>query len=415
MKKSDSKYSKTKMAVAFASVVALGLSATAATSASAATASCVVTTGKTIKVGFLNSLSGTMAISEKTVQDAQNLAVKEINAAGGVNGKKITVVQEDGASDPATFAQKAQKLIQQDCVAAVFGGWTSSSRKAMLPVFESNNSLLFYPVQYEGLESSKNIYYTGATTNQQIIPALDYLKTKKIKKIFLVGSDYVFPRTANKEIKAYAAANGMTVVGEEYAPLGSTDFTTIANKLKSAGAEAILNTINGDSNVAFFKQYGSLGLNAKNCPVISFSIGEEEVKGVGLQYLKGQYTAWNYYQTVKSAANTKFVAAFKKEYGSARKTSDPMEASYAAVNLWALMATKAKSFTTDAINKAAAGTKFVAPEGTVVVDGSNHHITKTPLIGIVNAAGLIDTVWKAPKPVTPDPYLTGYTWAKGLK
>jgi len=415
MQNTTKKYSKTKMAVAAAAVIALGLSAAAATSATAATASCVVTTGKTIKVGFLNSLSGTMAISEKTVQDAQNLAVKEINKAGGVNGKQITVVQEDGASDPATFAQKAQKLIQQDCVAAVFGGWTSSSRKAMLPVFESNNSLLFYPVQYEGLEASKNIYYTGATTNQQIIPALDYLKTKKIKKIFLVGSDYVFPRTANKEIKAYAAANGMTVVGEEYAPLGSTDFTTIANKLKSAGAEAILNTINGDSNVAFFKQYGSLGLNAKNCPVISFSIGEEEVKGVGLQYLKGQYTAWDYYQTVKSPANAKFVAAFKKEFGAARKTSDPMEASYVAVHLWALMATKAKSFATDAINKVANGTKFVAPEGTVVVNGTNHHITKTPLIGIVNAAGLIDTVWKSPKPVTPDPFLTGYAWAKDLK
>ena len=191
------------------------------------------TDGDTIKIGFLNSRSGTMAISENTVYDALEMAKEEINAAGGVNGKQLEVVAEDGASEPTTFAEKAQKLISSDCVAAVFGGWTSASRKAMLPVFEGNNSLLFYPVQYEGLEASKNIFYTGATTNQQIIPGLDYLKEQGAKSIFLVGSDYVFPRTANKEIKAYAAANGMEVMGEEYTPLGSTDFATIVNKVKA--------------------------------------------------------------------------------------------------------------------------------------------------------------------------------------
>ena len=194
--------------------------------------SCVDTSGSTVKVGFLNSLSGTMAISEKTVHDSLALAAEQINASGGVLGKKLQVVSEDGASEPTIFAEKATKLISSDCVAAVFGGWTSSSRKAMLPVFEGANSLLFYPVQYEGLEASPNIFYTGATTNQQIVPALDYLKQKGVKSLFLVGSDYVFPRTANKEIKAYAKANGIEVKGEEYAPLGYTDFATIVNKVQ---------------------------------------------------------------------------------------------------------------------------------------------------------------------------------------
>ena len=202
-------------------------------------------------------------------------------------GKQLQVVSEDGASEPTVFAEKAEKLISSDCVAAVFGGWTSSSRKAMLPVFEGANSLLFYPVQYEGLESSPNIFYTGATTNQQIVPALDYLKEKGVKSLFLVGSDYVFPRTANKIIKAYAAANGIEIMGEEYAPLGHTDFSTIVNKVKSADADAVFNTLNGDSNVAFFKEYRNAGLTAAAMPVVSVSIAEEEVSGVGVDNLVG--------------------------------------------------------------------------------------------------------------------------------
>ncbi len=241
--------------VAVSALLLAGCGSKATESDSANATSCVDTSGPTIKVGSLNSLSGTMAISEVTVRDAIALAVEEINAAGGVMGKQIQVVGEDGASEPTVFAEKAEKLISSDCVAAVFGGWTSSSRKAMLPVFESANSLLYYPVQYEGLESSKNIFYTGATTNQQIVPALDYLKEKGVKSLYLVGSDYVFPQTANRIIKAYADANGIEIKGEDYTPLGSTDFSTIVNKVRTADADAVFNTLNGDSNVAFFREY----------------------------------------------------------------------------------------------------------------------------------------------------------------
>jgi urea transport system substrate-binding protein len=231
-----------------------------------ASGSCVDTSGDTITGGALNSLSGTMAISEVTVRDSIKLAVDEINADGGVLGKQIELIGEDGASEPTVFAEKAQKLINSDCVAAVFGGWTSSSRKAMLPVFEDNNSLLYYPVQYEGLESSPNIFYTGATTNQQIVPALDYLKEKGTKSLYLVGSDYVFPQTANRIIKAYAEANGIEIKGEDYTPLGSTDFSTIVNKVRTADADAVFNTLNGDSNVAFFREYKNVGLTPQEMP-----------------------------------------------------------------------------------------------------------------------------------------------------
>ena len=376
--------------------------------------SCVKTDGDTIKIGFLNSRSGTMAISENTVYDALVMAKDEINAAGGVLGKQLEVVAEDGASEPTTFAEKAQKLISSDCTAAVFGGWTSASRKAMLPVFEGNNALLFYPVQYEGLEASKNIFYTGATTNQQILPGLDYLKEQGAKSIFLVGSDYVFPRTANKIIKAYAAANGMEVKGEEYTPLGSTDFATIVNKVKGAKADAVFNTLNGDSNVAFFKEYTNAGLAAATMPVLSVSIAEEEVKGIGAANLKDQLTAWNYYQTIDSAENKTFVAAFKAKYGGDRVTSDPMEAAYTSLFLWKGMVEKAKSFTVADVQAAAGGVSFNAPEGTVTVDGENHHIAKTALIGQIQPTGLIDTVWSSDGSIEPDPYLTTYEWAQGI-
>jgi urea transport system substrate-binding protein len=405
---------------ATAALVALGLTVSACggskvgDESAAAASSCVDTAGDAVKVGFLNSLSGTMAISEKTVFDSLSLAAEEVNAAGGVLGKKVTIVSEDGASEPKVFAEKATKLIQSDCVAAVFGGWTSSSRKAMLPVFESNNALLFYPVQYEGLESSKNIFYTGATTNQQIIPALDYLAQKGAKTLFLVGSDYVFPRTANKEIKAYAAAKGITIKGEEYAPLGHTEFSTIVNKVKAAGADAVFNTLNGDSNVAFFKQYKNIGLTAAAMPVVSVSIAEEEVGGIGIDNLVGQLTAWNYYQTIDSPENKKFVAAFKQKYGAKRPTSDPMEAAYTSLYLWKAMVEKAKAFDVPAVQQAAGGVSFDAPEGKVTVNGENHHIAKTALIGQIGADGLIRTVWKSDGPVEPDPFLKGYDWAKGL-
>ncbi|WP_341868844.1 urea ABC transporter substrate-binding protein [Streptomyces bobili] len=370
--------------------------------------------GDTVKVGLLNSLSGTMAISEVTVRNSLLLAIDEINASGGVLGKKIKPISEDGASDWPTFAEKAAKLIKEDEVAATFGCWTSASRKAVKPVFEKNRSLLFYPVQYEGLEQSPYIFYTGATTNQQIVPALDYLKSQGKKSLYLVGSDYVFPRTANKEITAYAKANGMTILGEDYAPLGSTEFSTIANKVKASKADAVFNTLNGDSNVAFFKEYKSAGLSAKTMPVVSVSIAEEEVKSIGSQYLAGQLTAWNYYQTTPGAANEKFVAAYKAKYGEDKPTSDPMEAAYTSVYLWAAMVEKAKSFDPEKVKAASDGITFDAPEGKVTVDGATQHISKTARIGKIGTDGLITEVWNSGKPVEPDPFLKGYSWAADL-
>ncbi|MEV7970745.1 urea ABC transporter substrate-binding protein [Sphaerisporangium sp. NPDC088356] len=368
----------------------------------------------TIKVGILHSLSGTMAISEVTVRDAELLAIEEINAAGGVLGKKLVPVVEDGASDWPTFAEKATKLIAQDKVATVFGGWTSASRKAMLPVFEKRKALLWYPVQYEGLESSPYIFYTGATTNQQIVPGLDYLKEKGKKKIFLVGSDYVFPRTANKIIKAYAAANGMQVLGEEYTPLGHTEYSTLVNKVVQAKPDAVFNTLNGDSNVAFFKQLKSAGVTAEQMPVMSVSVAEEEVKGIGVDNIAGHLVAWNYYQTTDNPANKKFVEAFKAKYGADRVTSDPMEAGYNAVYLWAEAAKKAGSTDVEAVKKAAGGITLDRPEGSVTIDGENQHMYKTARIGVVEPDGQIKEVWNSGKPIKPDPYLKTYPWAGGL-
>ncbi|MCD2112269.1 urea ABC transporter substrate-binding protein [Rhodococcus rhodochrous] len=412
----------TRAIAAPAALVAVGLVLSAcgsragdegSTTASGA-ASCVDTSGDTIKVGSLNSLSGTMAISEVTVRDSIALAVEEINADGGVLGKQIEIVSEDGASEPTVFAEKAEKLIGSDCVAAVFGGWTSSSRKAMLPVFEDRNALLYYPVQYEGLESSSNIFYTGATTNQQIVPALDYLKEQGVKSLYLVGSDYVFPQTANRIIKAYAEANGIEIKGEDYTPLGSTDFSTIVNKVRTADADAVFNTLNGDSNVAFFREYTNAGLNAKDMPVVSVSIAEEEVGGIGAQNIEGQLTAWNYYQTVDSPENTSFVEAYKAKYGANKPTSDPMEAAYTSVYLWKNTVEKAESFEVDDVVEAADGVTFDAPEGTVTIDGDNHHITKTARIGEIRGDGLIYTVWESDGAIEPDPYLESYDWASGL-
>jgi urea transport system substrate-binding protein len=400
--------------IAAASLVLSGCGSKATDSNTATAKSCVDTSGSTIKVGSLNSLSGTMAISEVTVRDAIKLAVDQVNAKGGVLGKQIQIVGEDGASEPTIFAEKAEKLISSDCVAAVFGGWTSASRKAMLPVFEGANSLLYYPVQYEGLESSKNIFYTGATTNQQIVPALDYLKQKGIKSLYLVGSDYVFPQTANRIIKAYAGANGIEIKGEDYTPLGSTDFSTIVNKVRTSGAGAVFNTLNGDSNVAFFREYKNVGLTPQAMPVVSVSIAEEEIGGIGVQNVDGQLTAWNYYQTVDNPVNKQFVADYKAKYGQNKPTSDPMEAAYVSVYLWKATVEKAKSFDVKAIQDNCDGVTFDAPEGKVTIDGSNHHITKTARIGEIHPDGLIYTIWESPGPIQPDPYLKSYPWAAGL-
>jgi urea transport system substrate-binding protein len=367
-----------------------------------------------IKVGILHSLSGTMSISEVTVVNATLMAIEEINAAGGVMGRIIEPIVEDGASDWPTFAEKAQKLLLEDQVAVVFGCWTSASRKAVKPVFEENNGLLFYPVQYEGLEQSPNIFYTGATTNQQIVPAVEYLLEEGLSKMFLLGSDYVFPRTSNTIIKAQLAASGGETVGEEYVPLGGTEFSTIIEKIRAAEPQVIFNTLNGDSNVAFFKQYKDAGFTAETLPTMSVSIAEEEVKAIGVDFLLDHLVAWNYYQTVESDVNTTFVDAFKAKYGEDSVTSDPMEAGYFGVYLWKAAVEAAGSTDVEAVRAAAGGITFEAPEGMVTIDGDNQHTFKIVRIGQVREDGLIDTIWSTEGPVKPDPYLCTYEWAAEL-
>ncbi|MGH9177649.1 MAG: urea ABC transporter substrate-binding protein [Acidimicrobiales bacterium] len=371
-------------------------------------------TGETVKVGILHSLSGTMAISEVAVRDAELLAIEEINAKGGVLGKQIQPIVEDGASDWPTFAEKAEKLITTDKVATVFGGWTSASRKAMLPVFEGLKGLLWYPVQYEGLEASPNIFYTGATTNQQIIPALDYMKEQGLTKVYLVGSDYVFPRTANKIIKAYAAANGLQILGEDYLPLGDTGVSTIVSKVLEAQPQIVFNTLNGDSNVAFFKELRAKGNSPDEVQTISVSVAEEEVGGIGIENIAGHLVAWNYYQTTDTPENSEFVKAFKAKYGDKRVTADPIEAGYNAVYLWAAAVEKAGSFEVDKVRAAVDGLSLDLPEGKVTIDGDNQHVSKTARIGKINETGLIDEVWSSGRPIEPDPCLAGYAWASGL-
>ncbi|WP_397367676.1 urea ABC transporter substrate-binding protein [Paenibacillus sp. JGP012] len=371
-------------------------------------------TSNTIKVGILHSLSGTMAISEVSVKDAEMLAIEEINAAGGVLGKQIEPVIEDGASDWPTFAEKAGKLLQQDQVAAVFGGWTSASRKAMLPVFEQNNGLLFYPVQYEGLESSPNIFYTGATTNQQIVPSVTWLLENRGKTFYLLGSDYVFPRTANQVIKAQLAAEGGEVVGEEYTPLGHTDYSTIISKIKAAKPDIVYNTLNGDSNVAFFKQLKDAGITPDQITTLSVSVAEEEIRGIGADVLKGHLASWNYYQTTETTENKDFVAKYKEKYGVDRVTADPIEAGYVAVYLWKAAVEKAGSTDVEKVKQAAKGLELDAPEGKVTVDGENQHIYKPVRIGEVQEDGQFKELWNSGSPVKPDPYLKTYEWGAAL-
>lgn len=371
-------------------------------------------TGETVKVGVLQSLSGTMAISEVAVRDSTLLAIEEINDAGGVLGKEIEPIVEDGESKPEVFAQKIETLLTGDEVEVVFGGWTSASRKAMKPVVEGVGGLLFYPVQYEGLEVSPNIFYTGATTNQQIIPALDYLKEEGLTQVFLVGSDYVFPRTANREIRAYAEANDIEILGEEYLQLGDTNVQTVVQKVLDAKPQAVFNTLNGDTNVAFFKELKAKGNTPDKIQTISVSVAEEEIGGIGLDNIEGHLVSWNYYQTTDTPENTKFVEAFKAKYGDDRVTADPIEAAYNSVYIWAAAVEKAGSFDVPAVVAAAAGLELATPEGPLTVHDFNHHVYKTARIGVINADGLIDEVWNSGEPIEPDPCLDTYDWAKGL-
>ena len=368
--------------------------------------------GDTVKVGLLHSLTGSMAISEKSVRDAEVLAIKEINAAGGVNGKQIEYVEEDGASEPSTFATKAEKLIDSEGVSTIFGCWTSSSRKAVKPIVEEYGSLLWYPVQYEGMESSSNIVYTGAAPNQQIVPAIDYLLDQGYKKFFLLGSDYVFPRTANMIINAQLEAKGAEAVGEEYADMDQTDFAAIISKIEAAKPDVIINTLNGTGNVSFFKQMSEKNYTSKDYMTMSFSIAEEEVATIGADILKGHTVSWNYYQTTDTEKNKEFVKAYKDAYGENRVTSDPAEAAYDAVYLWKAACEKADSFEPEDVIKAVESGEisFDAPEGTVTIQGDNHHLVKPVRIGQVGDDGLINEIY-ATDPVAPDPYLSTYDWA----
>jgi urea transport system substrate-binding protein len=391
----------------------------AASPAEGSPAASPAASGDTIKVGILHSLSGTMAISEKSVVDSTQLAIDEINTAGGIMGKQIQAIVEDGASDWPTFAEKAKKLIEQDEVVVVFGCWTSASRKAVLPVFEEKNHMLYYPVQYEGQECSKNIFYTGAAPNQQIEPSVDWLLENKGKDFFLVGSDYVFPRTANTIIKAQLAAKGGKTLGEDYLPLGNTEVAPIIAKIKAAlpNGGVIYNTLNGDSNVAFFKQMQGAGLTAEKYPTMSVSVAEEEVQAIGKEYLLKQYAAWNYFMTVETPENKKFVDAFKAKFGESRVTNDPMEAGYISVNIWKQAVEKAGGAGTptdlEKVREAAYGQEFAAPEGPVKMF-PNHHISKTVRIGEVRDDGLFEIVYSTPAPVDPIPWNQYVTETKGF-
>jgi len=368
-----------------------------------------------IKIGLLHSLTGTMAISETPVRDSELLAIKEINEAGGVLGKKIIAVEEDGESDPYTFGQKARKLITESNVVAIFGCWTSASRKAVKPVVEEYFNLLWYPVQYEGMEASPNIMYMGASPNQQVVPAVDYCAETFGKRMFLVGSDYIFPRTANRIIKAQLAQMNGECVGEAYVPMGSVDFSEVIDDIIREKPDVIINSINGDSNIAFFKQLYEAGISADKIPVMSFSISEEEVSQIGIEYLKNNLVSWNYYETTQTDKNKKFVSDYKTEYGNERVTGDPIEAGYIAIYMWAMACEKAGSFDVEEVRIAAKGLSFTAPEGTVTIDGLNQHLYKQVRIGKINEKGLIDEIWATPGSIKPDPYLSTYEWARGLQ
>ncbi len=366
-----------------------------------------VSAGDGIKVGILHSSSGTMAISENSVIEAEQLAIEEINKAGGVLGKKIIPIVEDGASDPNTFNEKAKKLIDQDKVVTVFGCWTSSSRKAVLETFQSKKHMLWYPVQYEGQECSQNVFYTGAAPNQQIEPSVDWLlKTYPGKPFFLVGSDYVFPQTANSIIKAQLAAKKGKSVGEEYIKLGDNEVSAVISKIKAAmpNGGVIYNSLNGSTNVAFFKALQGAGMTPEEYPSMSVSIAEEEVKAIGPQYLKGHFAAWNYFQTVDTPASKKFVAAFKAKYGADRVVNDPMEAAYTMVYLWKQAVEKAKTYDDlEKVRAAALGQTFESPNGKVVMN-VNHHISKIVRIGKVREDGLFDIINSTPTAVEPMPW-----------
>ncbi|MEM7568196.1 MAG: urea ABC transporter substrate-binding protein [Pseudomonadota bacterium] len=357
-----------------------------------------------VAVGVLQSLTGTMAISEITVKNAEMLAIEEINAAGGVLGKTIVPIVEDGASEPSIFAQKASKLIEGSGVATVFGGWTSASRKAMLPVFERTKNLLWYPVQFEGNECSSNIMYSGAQPNQQILPALSWAAEQGYKSYFLIGSDYVFPRTANLILKKHIADKGLTTSGEAYVPLGGTDFSGVLSKIQSAKPDIIFNTLNGDSNVAFFKQLKATGASFEDMPVMSFSIGEQEAQAMGAALVAGSYATWNYFQSLDTAENTAFVSAYQAKFGGDAALTDPMVHGYLNVYAWKAAAEAAQSFEPDAVRAAAVSLGNIeTPMGTVSF-APNQSLVQTAYVGKLGADGQFDIVADSGGDIVPEPY-----------
>ena len=372
----------------------------------------------TIKVGILHSLSGTMAISETSLKDMALMTIEEINASGGVLGKKLEPVVVDPASNWPLFAEKAEELMLKHKVAVTFGCWTSVSRKSVLPKFEEHNGLLFYPVQYEGEESSRNIFYTGAAPNQQAIPAVEYLMSEDgggAKRWVLIGTDYVYPRTTNKILRYFLKSKGVADadIMEKYYPFGHSDYQTIIGEIKKfakAKPTAVVSTINGDSNVPFYKELGNQGIKAEDIPVIAFSVGEEELRGIDTTPLVGHLTAWNYFMSIKSAENKKFVAkwkAYAKRKGlpnlNTTVTNDPMEATYIGMHMWRQAVEQAGTTDVDAVRQAMGGQTFKAPSGfTITMDAKNHHLHKPVVIGEITDDGQMDIVWQTKGPIRAD-------------
>lgn len=363
----------------------------------------------TIKIGVLHSLSGTMAISETTLKDTVQMLVDEQNKKGGVLGKKIEAVFVDPASNWPLFAEKARELISKDKVSAIFGCWTSVSRKSVLPVVEELNGILFYPVQYEGEESSKNVFYTGAAPNQQVIPAVDYLLKQGVKRWALVGTDYVYPRTANKILEAYLKSKGFKDedIMISYTPFGHSDWQSIVSDIKKFGTAgkktAVVSTINGDANVPFYKELSNQGISAKDIPVVAFSVGEEELSGIDTKPLVGHLAAWNYFESVDSDANDDFIEEWHKYTGDEKRvTNDPMEATYIGFNMWVKAVEKAGTTESNAVQDALIGVTVPNLSGSYATMMPNHHITKPVLIGEIQEDGQFQVVDETPTTVVAD-------------
>ncbi len=362
-----------------------------------------------VYVGQLHSATGTMAISETGSIQAERLAIDQINAAGGILGRQIKIIQEDGASDWPTFAEKSKKLLESDHVAAVFGCWTSASRKAVLPVFERNNGLLYYPTFYEGLEQSKNVFYTGQEATQQIIAGLDWIaKEKKAKTFFLVGSDYIWPRTSNKIARKHIenVLKG-SVVGEEYYPLGNTQFGSLINKIKLKKPDVIYSVVVGGSNVAWWKQLKAAGITPEKQTILTISVTEDEVLGIGGDNMAGYYSAMKYFQSLDNPSNKKFVAAFKAKYGANSVIGDVTQAGYLGPWLWKMAVEKAGSFDVDKVVAASPGIEFKeAPEGYVKLH-QNHHLWSKLRIGLWQKDGQAKVLYESGL-IEPNPFPKGY-------